>query len=150
MINQIFYREKVYAPWWIWALALSLCASLAIAFGAALGLTIGLITFVASGALTCFALNASAYVINIDSENLWVGNAHLPLKFCGDASALDPAQTKQRRGPAADPACYLTIRGWIDTAATITVTDPLDRTPYWFISSRNPIRLVEALSSARS
>jgi hypothetical protein len=148
--KQNHYREKVYAPWWIWGLALSMCASLAIAFGAALGMTVGFITFLASGVLTCFALMASAYVIEIDSGSIRVGKAHLPLQFCGVALALDPAQARQRRGPTADPACYLAIRGWVDTAATLEVTDPADRTPYWFISSRNPTRLVAALATAKS
>jgi hypothetical protein len=147
--KQTYYREKVYAPWWIWTLALSMCVSLAIAFGAALGMTVGLITLFVAGVPTCYALIFSAYVIEIDSENIWVGKAHLPLRFSGVSLALNPEQTRQRRGPAADPACYLTIRGWVGTAATIEVTDPADRTPYWFISSRNPTRLVEALATAK-
>lgn len=144
------YRERVYAPWWVWALALALCGSLAIAFGAALGGAAGLITLAASALPTCWALASSAYVISIDDENIRVGKAHLPLKFCGPALALDPDETKRRRGPLADPACYLVLRGWINTAATIEVSDPNDPTPYWFISSRNPIQLVAALAAART
>lgn len=145
-----YYREKVYAPWWIWFLALGMCGSLAIASGAALGGTIGFITFLATGLPTCWALMSSAFVISIDDKNLNVGKAHLPLKFCGQALALDPAETRQRRGPTADPACYLVLRGWINTAATVEVSDPMDPAPYWFISSRSPARLVAALAAAKS
>lgn len=144
------YRERVYAPWWVWFLTLGLCGSFAVAFGAALGNPMGIITFIAMGLLTAWGLLTSAYVISIDDENIKVGKAHLPLKFCGSATALDPAQTRERRGPTADPACYLVIRGWVGTAATIEVTDPSDPTPYWFISSRSPGRLVAALAAAKS
>ncbi len=150
MTNPIgHYRERVYAPWWIWLLALSMCFSLGIAFGAALGATIGVITFFVAAIPVSYGLISSAYLISIDDENIRVGRAHLPLKFCGEALALNPESTKQRRGPTADPACYLVLRGWINTAATIDVADPTDATPYWFISSRNPTRLVEALAESK-
>jgi hypothetical protein len=148
--KQSNYREKVYAPWWIWVLALTMCASLAIAFGAALGTTTGFVTFAVTALLTCYALMTSAYVIQIDSQDIWVGKAHLPLQFCGVVLALDSAQARKRRGPEADPACYLVLRGWITSAVTIDVTDPTDRTPYWFVSCRNPTKLVEALTNAKT
>ncbi len=143
------YRERVYAPWWIWLLALSMCVSLGIAFGAALGTVIGVITFFVAAIPVSFGLISSAYLISIDEEKIRVGKAHLPLKFCGEALALNPEATKKRRGPTADPACYLVLRGWVNTAATIDVSDPTDTTPYWFISSRNPTRLVEALAESK-
>lgn len=147
---QAYYRERVYAPWWIWLLALGMCGSLAIAFGAALGVFIGTVTFFAAAIPVSLALISSAYLILIDEENIRVGKAHLPLRFCGPALALDAATTKERRGPLADPACYLALRGWINTAATIEVSDSADPTPYWFISSRKPTRLVAALKAAKS
>ena len=151
MTNAIVrYRERVYAPWWIWLLALSMCFSLAIAFGAALGVPIGIITFCAAAIPVSYGLISSAYLISIDEENIRVGKAHLPIEFCGQALALNPEATRERRGPKADPACYLVLRGWISTAATIDVSDPKDATPYWFISTRNPTRLVEAITQMKS
>ena len=147
--GQPYYRERVYAPWWIWPLAIGMCGSLGIAFGAALGVTIGIVTFFAAAIPVSFGLISSAYLILIDEEDLRVGKAHLPLEFCGPALALDPAATKERRGPTADPACYLVLRGWISTAATIEVSDTADPTPYWFISSRKPTQLITALKAAK-
>ena len=144
--ESVVYRERVYAPWWIWLLAFAMCGSLAVAFGAALGVVSGIITFFVGATLISSALISSAYLILIDEEKIRVGKAHLPLKFCGQAIALDPAATRERRGPSADPACYLVIRGWVSTAATIEVMDPEDPTPYWFISTRKPTRLVTALA----
>ena len=148
--DESHYREKVYAPWWIWVLSLGMCGSLAIAFGAALGTTIGLITFLVAALPTSWALMSSAYVISIDDTNLKVGKAHLPLKFCGRALALNPDESRERRGPKADPACYLVLRGWVNTAATIEVSDPSDPTPYWFVSSRSPQRMITALNATKS
>jgi len=144
--TESYYREKVYAPWWIWFLALAMCGSLAVAFGAALGDLVGLITFAVTGLLTCWALLSSAYVISIDHEEVIVGKARLPLQFCGDAVALSPAEARSRRGPEADPACYLVLRGWINKAVTIAVADALDPTPYWFVSTRKPEELVSVLA----
>ncbi|HUW78581.1 MAG TPA: DUF3093 domain-containing protein [Candidatus Nanopelagicaceae bacterium] len=140
----------MYAPWWIWTLALTLCASLAIAFGAALGNAVGIVTFAVSGFATCYALITSAFLIEIDGDTIRVAKAHMSLQFCGVALPLTPSQARERRGPKADPACHLTLRGWISTAVTIEVTDPNDPTPYWFVSSRHPSRLVEALTAAKS
>jgi len=143
------YRESVYAPWWVWSLTLGMCGSLSVAFGAALGMAVGLATFAVTGLLTSWALISSAYMIQITEEELKVGKAHLPLKFCDQAIALDPLQSRTRRGPMADPACYLVLRGWVNTAVTVNVTDPSDPTPYWFISSRHPNKLVAALAAAK-
>lgn len=147
-LGTTYYRERTNAPWWIWLFALLMCGSLAVAVGAALGASIGSVTFVVSGLPVAWAILASSYLIEIDDSAVRVGRAKLPLGFCGTATALDPASTRERRGPKADPACYLVLRGWISTAVTIDVTDPADPTPYWFISTRHPEELVSALSKA--
>ncbi len=146
--NTVYYRERTYAPWWIWLFASLMCGSLAVAVGAALGVGIGLATFVVFGLPVAWLILASSYLIEVDDSAIRVGRARLPLHFCGTATALDPVSTRERRGPKADPACYLVLRGWISTAVTIDVTDPADPTPYWFISTRHPEKLVGALSKA--
>jgi len=146
--DTIYYREKTYAPWWVWLFAFLMCGSLAVAFGAALGVSIGWVTFVISGLPVAWAILTSAYLIEVDNSAIRVGRAELPLRFCGTTTALEPAAARERRGPKADPACYLVLRGWISTAVTIDVVDPADPTPYWFISTRHPEELVRAISKA--
>lgn len=40
------------------------------------------------------------------------------------------------------------LRGYIPTAVRVEVTDPEDPTPYLYLSTRQPERLVAALRSA--
>ncbi len=43
----------------------------------------------------------------------------------------------------------MVLRGYVPTAVRVEVTDPQDPTPYVYLSTRHPQRLVEALASAR-
>ncbi len=44
--------------------------------------------------------------------------------------------------------CGLAVAPWVAGAVQVGVDDPADPTPYWVVSSRDPVRLAEALVSA--
>lgn len=139
------YREKVRAPWWIWFLVFVAAFSIAVAIGAAFGGNSDLIALVISFALFARLVTSSTITIEVDDEYLRVDDAKLPRRFIGIVTPLDRDQAREIRGPKADPACYLVLRGWIPTAVTVVNTDTDDPVPYWFISTRKPDALAEAL-----
>jgi hypothetical protein len=52
--------------------------------------------------------------------------------------------------PTSTPAAYHLIRGWVATAVLVDVTDPNDRTPYWYVATRHPEKLAAAIDQARA
>jgi hypothetical protein len=85
-----------------------------------------------------------------DSEpELWVGDAHLPLRFVGEVDVIDRHHKRKALGPELDPAAFVVHRGWINSVVRVHLTDPEDPTPYWMISTRRPERLAEALRTGR-
>lgn len=145
----VAYRERLFAPWWVWALMLALTGSLGVAYGFPLGARAGWLVFVGSSALAAWWLVATAPLVVVDDLVLRAGRARLPLRHAGRIAPLDTAQTREARGPIADPAAYLCLRGWIGSSVLVEVDDPDDPHPYWLISSRHGHDLARALAPAR-
>ena len=145
----VAYRERLYAPWYVWALATFLTASLGVAYGFYLGDLAGLLTFVATEALVAWWLIATSATVVVDDQVLRAGRARLPLRYVGRIAPLDVAQTRDARGRLADPAAYLCTRGWISRSVLVEVDDEQDPHPYWLISSRDGHALARALAPAR-
>ena len=139
------YREKVRAPWWMWLLVFFAASSVGLAIGAVLGEYSDLIATVITFVLLGIAVIRSTVTITVDDEYLSVDNSNLPRRFVGETTALDAKSAKELRGPKADPAAYMVLRGWIPTAVIVTNTDTDDPVPYWFISTRQPEKLAAAL-----
>lgn len=139
------YREKVRAPWWIWTLVFLAAFSIGIAIGAAFGGNSDLIATAISLLIFGRLITSSTVTICVDEERLKVGDATLPRRFVGNVRALSTQEARQMRGPKADPAAYMVLRGWINQAVIVTNTDTDDPVPYWFISTRRPEELAEAL-----
>ena len=140
------YREKVRPSFGIWALAVFAALSIAIAVGAAFGGNSDLIALAISFVFFGRGLVRSTVTITVDSENLRVDGAVLPLKYVGKVQALDVEATRRMRGPESDPAAYMVLRGWVKTAVIVENTDSDDPVPYWFISTRKPEKLAKALN----
>lgn len=76
---------------------------------------------------------------------LWVADAHLPLRFVGAVDVVDKKDKRQALGPGLDPAAYLVHRGWIGPLVRVWLDDQDDPTPYWLFSTRHPERVAELL-----
>lgn len=139
------YRQKVRPPWWVWALVFMAAFSIGIAIGAAFGGNSDLIATAISLLIFGRLVASSTVTIEVDSENLIVGQATLPRRFIGSVRALSSEEAREMRGPKADPAAYLVLRGWISKAVIVTNTDTDDPVPYWFISTSRPEELATAL-----
>lgn len=145
----VAYRERLHAPWYVWALATFLTASLGVAYGFYLGDLAGLLTFAATEALVAWWLLATAATVVVDDKVLRAGRARLPLRYVGRIAPLDREQTRDARGRLADPAAFLCARGWISRSVLVEVDDERDPHPYWLISSRDGHSLARALAPAR-
>lgn len=115
------------ARWWLWLLAVVVPALFAWLF-----VTVG------------------RERIEVESDGqgggtLYAGRARLPFDAIS-RSAVVPATAKQAAmGRQLDPEAFVVHRGYIPTMVIVVLDDPLDPTPYWLISTRDPEGLAAAL-----
>lgn len=145
----VAYRERLHAPWFAWFVLVVLAFSLGVAYGFPLGPTAGLVSFGVVMLLGALLLLGTAPVVVVDDLVLRAGRARLPLQYAGRIAPLTAQQTREVRGPRADPAAYLCIRGWIPRSILVEVEDEDDPHPYWLISTRHGERLAPILAAAR-
>jgi hypothetical protein len=140
------YRERLYVTWYWWLLPLVgaglLAAEVHLGYPGVRA-WLPYVLLLPSTALLIW--RAGRACVRVQEGELWVGDAHLPLRFVGETQIV-PAKDKRRvLGPHLDPAAYVLHRGWIGSVVRLRLTDPDDPTPYWVFSTRHPDRLVEAL-----
>jgi hypothetical protein len=87
--------------------------------------------------------------IAVRGDELLVDDARLPVRFVADAIALNAAGRRELLGVGAHPYAFVVQRPWIGGAVQVVLNDPADPTPYWVVSSREPVRLAEAIMAAR-
>ncbi|SCE59204.1 Protein of unknown function [Streptomyces sp. DfronAA-171] len=75
--------------------------------------------------------------------------AKLPVTALGEGEILDPEAARDWRLHKADPRAFMLLRAYIPTAVRVPVTDPADPTPYLYLSTREPRRLLDAIEAAR-
>ncbi|WP_019359803.1 DUF3093 domain-containing protein [Streptomyces sp. AA1529] len=143
------HDERLTAPrsWWLIAAGIGVaCALMLFPFGP-LPLLCGL---VGGGALAAVCVSSYGSVrVRVVADSLIAGDARIPVSALGEAEALDAAQARAWRTYKADTRAHMVLRGYVPTAVRVEVTDTQDPTPYVYLSTRHPQRLVEALASAR-
>lgn len=143
------YVERVAAPasWWVVTglAVLAVTLTLSVAPVWVLAVVPPLATV---GAV--LALRAYALLVLVDDAGLTVGRAHLPWTAIGTVEPLGPEAAAVLRGRGADPRAFLGLRSYAPTAVRVGVADPGDPTPYWYVSTRHPDALAEALALAPS
>lgn len=144
------YDERLQVPrsWWL------LCLLAAALLGVVL-LPLGLVPLLAGvtagAAAGGVALSAYGSVrIRVTDQSLVAGQARIPLTALGEARALDAAEALAWRTYRADARAHLLLRGYIQTAVRVEVTDPADPTPYVYLSTRRPQRLAATLARTAS
>lgn len=60
---------------------------------------------------------------------------------------LDAEEARAWRTHKADARAFMLLRGYVETAVRVEVTDPEDPTPYVYLSTRDPRGLAAALST---
>ncbi|MBW1595554.1 DUF3093 domain-containing protein [Streptomyces sp. JJ38] len=145
------YDERLTAPrsWWLTVPALT-------------GVTLGLVllplgtvpmlaALVTGAALAAVGLSVYGSVrVRVVADSLVAGSARIPLSALGRASALSPEEARAWRTHRADPRAFMVLRAYIPTAVRVEVVDPRDPTPYVYVSTRRPQRLVSALGGSEA
>jgi hypothetical protein len=144
------YDERLTPPAGLWAGVAAMSLALGVAFYAALGPVAGLLALGVPAVLLGAVLVRSAAVVQVEDRHLVAGRARIPVDALGPVRALDAEESRRVRGPDSDPAAYHLIRGWVPAGVLADVVDPADPTPYWFVASRHPQRLAEAVEAART
>ncbi|MEV8030876.1 DUF3093 domain-containing protein [Streptomyces sp. NPDC086182] len=144
------YEERLTAPrsWWLISFLVGVALALVfLPFG-----TLPMLGALVGG--TAFAgVAASAYGsirIRVVGDSLIAGDARIPVSALGDTEILDQEEARAWRTYKADTRAFMLLRSYIPTALRVQVTDPADPTPYLYLSTREPERLVAALETART
>ena len=125
-----------------------MAASLSLAVWAAIGNQAALIISVIQIALLILAARQSSLTITVTKGWLLVGPAAIERAFIHNFKALEFKEYKRIRGVDADPASYLQIRFWVNSAIKVDLRDPKDKTPYWLISTNRANELAKLLNIA--
>jgi Protein of unknown function (DUF3093) len=142
------YRERLYVTWYWWPLPLAGAGLLAAEVHLGYPGVRAWLPYVLLLPLTALLLwRAGSATVRVQDGELWVGKAHLPLRFVGETQVVSAQEKRRVLGPHLDPAAFLLHRGWIGPVVRLRQTDPEDPTPYWVFSTRHPDRLAEALRS---
>lgn len=144
------YEERLTAPrsWWVISFLVGLAMALVfLPFG-----TLPMLGALVGGTAVA-AVAASAYGsirIRVVGDALIAGDARIPVAALGDAEILDQEEARAWRTHKADTRAFMLLRSYIPTALRVEVTDPSDPTPYLYLSTREPERLIAALEAARA
>ncbi|MFD9462320.1 DUF3093 domain-containing protein [Streptomyces sp. NPDC060027] len=144
------YEERLTAPrsWWVISFLVGLAMALVfLPFGTLP--TLGALV----GGTAVAAVAASAYGsirIRVVGDSLIAGDARIPVAALGDTEILDQEEARAWRTHKADTRAFMLLRSYIPTALRVQVTDPADPTPYLYLSTREPERLVAALEAAQA
>ena len=144
------FRERI-TPGWGWLVVVTaLVAMIAIAYGAALGVSAGILVAAFLVIVAIVGLWRSSPVVIVDARGLRVGDATLPPSAIGPVRVVRGEELIHlRRGqePAIGHALYSVAPAWSPGEAVIvTVTDGDDPHRAWLLSSRRTQALMDALT----
>ncbi len=145
--ERALYSERVLPNFGTFAAVFVLLPStliIAEPFDVFIGLVIGVLSVGTIWALLIFR----APKIVVSKTELWVGKVAISRDLIGDTQVIPKEEIFEERGPKLDPAAHKVFQGTVKTAIKIRITDPDDPTPYWLVSTRNPVKLAEVLKKA--
>jgi hypothetical protein len=142
------FTERLLPRWWAWLLAYSFIGMVAVAYGAALGATVGWLVAVGGLVLATALLLITAPMITVSGTTLSVGGATLPVTSIGEVEAVTGDRIRELRGPGADGRLFVSLRPWSGAdGVLVRLDDPEDPHPAWLFTSRHPARVVAALAA---
>lgn len=140
----VIYRERLTPNVGI-HLALLLLMPMGLGMLAPIDLTWGIVNAIGLYLLGLAWLTLGAPQIVVTDTTLRAGRATIDRSDIGAASIVERAE---RHAAIADARSWKVIRAWIPRGISIPITDANDPTPHWYVSSRHPEELVEALRSS--
>ncbi|HUZ23420.1 MAG TPA: DUF3093 domain-containing protein [Streptosporangiaceae bacterium] len=144
------YREHLRVPASWWLLGFITMATFASFIWAGFSLLTALVSYVVllGGPAVALLIWGHATIMVTGGE-LRAGRVTMPLAQAGHVQALDEAQTRQLRGPLADPAAYMMLRPYLRLAVYVQVTGDNPARPYWLVGTRHPDALARAIDRSR-
>ncbi|WP_189115391.1 DUF3093 domain-containing protein [Pilimelia terevasa] len=145
------YAERLRVPLWWWLLAALVAAALASEVWLGGSGVRRWLPFAVLPPLAAVGLwRLGRLEITVTGDELRVDDARIPLRQVADAVPIDAAGRRLLLGPAADPLAFVVQRPWVAGAVQVVLDDPADPTPYWVVSSRDPVALASAVMAGRS
>ena len=139
------FREVIRPPLWVLTFIYFMFLSLVIAIWAALDNRSALISWIAATlGIIAIALRWRTE-ITLDNKELYVGRAHIELRYLKEVSALNAQEMRLLRTRDADPAAFLALAFWIPAGVKVVINDDRDSVPYWLISVRKNEELTRTL-----
>ena len=141
------YDERLHVPWWWWVGGGTLVSGVILVYVVWTPLWVACVVGVLL--VTLFVLGLWRYGsvrVRVDETGLRVGSAILPVPSIGKVRVVDTAARRKLLGPDADARAGVLLRGYIPEGVQIQVIDPTATEPYWFVSSRRPYALADALA----
>ncbi|MEI8231852.1 MAG: DUF3093 domain-containing protein [Actinomycetes bacterium] len=105
-----------------------------------------LLAFVTSELLIVGVSISFSPLVIVSEAELRVGRVKVPTVLIGKVSSISKADAFVERGPNLDPNSFLRFQIGVRGLVKINIVDPKDPPPYWLVSTRQPKRLVEALT----
>ena len=140
------YTERLSVPGYWWLLGAAGTVFAAAELFAGLPLLAALIGSAAVAVVVVLGLVAvGRTTVRVDHEGLHAGGRTLPHARIADAVPLDRQATRERLGPAADPAAHVVLRAYVGGSVLVRPTEPA-AVSYWLVSTRRPGALAAALT----
>ncbi len=148
---RLVHSERLRVPVWWWV-GLAAVTGIVVAQGVMVGASwwLWLLVVLVPALLAWLFVKVSTERIEVEADGqgggtLYAGQARLPFEAIS-RSAVVPATAKQAAmGRQLDPEAFVVHRGYIPTMVIVVLDDPLDPTPYWLVSTRDPEGLAAAL-----
>ena len=142
------YSERLLPGWWVWLVAIGLVLMVAVAYGAALGASVGWLTLVAGAILAGALIWTSAPVLTVTDRGVQAAKALLPPSAIGEIRILGPEGIAALRGPGADARVFTVLRpSSAPGGLLIHVVDDTDPHPAWLITCRHPESMAAAITA---
>lgn len=109
---------------------------------APINIVAGYVAAITLYAITLFAFVVFAPRIIVTDTHLRAGRASIELSLLGKATVIEQVD---RNRAITDARTWKLIRAWIPRGLSVIVNDSNDPTPSWYVSTRNPEKLRDAL-----
>ena len=140
------YKEVIRPPFWLIAFMYFMLYSFVLALWAAFNNRVGINAFAIATVLGLVIIKLATVTITVDDE-LRIGRAHIPLRYCGTVEIVKKNEFLRARTRDADPAAYFALTFWVSEGVKVEINDERDPTPYWLISTRRGEALKAALEN---
>ncbi len=135
------YQESL-TPSWTFHLALLVVIPMGFGMLAPINIVAGYVAAFGFYALAILGFVVFAPRIVVTESHLRAGRATIERALLGEATIVEK---NDRNSVLTDARSWKVIRAWIPRGLTIVVIDPNDPTSSWYVSTRNPEKLRDAL-----